>query len=237
MSLLMGVGGPASATFALPLVDDVVDSEDGDVGLVGDLEGSLESSVDDVETAVEEVVDPLVGEVVDVVDVVDDDVGDPDVVTTRPPVSSGDGPPGAPELDSSSLPDDGPATESVPSAEVISTLEAGEDQAALDRPSPSADRTAIDIRSDDRLEALLLAGSRPSTMSAETPPLDGVLAWLTEGPTIARVLAAPLALLGLLVRALLSAGSGLLAPLSLTAAIVIRQLYRARHTESMAPAS
>lgn len=93
-----------------------------------------------------------------------------------------------------------------------------------DTPGPSVSLADLGSLSQ-RDSAELGRGDRTSFLDLGT-----VSHWVWGGPLLARVVAIPLALLELVVRAMLSAGSGLVAPLSLLAAIVARRLSLVRTT-------
>jgi hypothetical protein len=84
------------------------------------------------------------------------------------------------------------------------------------------------------------AGPGPASESRDPSIYGRLLEWLTRtGPGTLRLLAGPLLGLEILVRALLSAGSGLVAPLSLLTAYVVHGVWsmRTRQTPVAGPAS
>lgn len=224
-SLDDGLGLPDEPVESLDLgpLDEVTSPVDeGLSSTMSIVEPLIEPVIEPIEEIVEPVVDPLIDEVLEPVvevpvdpDPLPDEGGDP-LPPPQPPEDAvgADPDPGA----STVLPTDPAAPEPTPGFEPAA--------------APGAARLGVGS-GDERLLPLLEAARFRSPVVLPVEPgstLEGILAWLSSGPAIVRVLAAPMELLWVLIRALISAGSGLVAPFSLLVALVVRQVREARRS-------
>ena len=223
VSLLM-VALPAQAGLG-DLVDDLVDPVE-DIPVVGDI---VEPIIEDVaDPIVEGTVEPVTG---DLVDPVVDEVLAPVVTPTVDPVVT-------PIVDEVVTPPldyvAPPVTETIPPVGTATTLPV----IASNQEAPAGGSAGFDlaVQSTTQIRSLqaalawqtaLVDGNviRPSTLDVDEPApvdlaaanwLNGLTNWLRSNvDALLNLLALPIRLLELLARALLTAGSGLIAPLSM----------------------
>lgn len=244
-SLDEGLGLPEEPVGSLDLgpLDEVASQVDEGVSaVVAVSEDLIEPVLDPVEEIVdpivEPVLDPLIDDLVDpILDPIVEDPVDPNP-DPLPEEGSGRSPASQPATDPTSPRSDGDAG---PAVSPVSLP----DRPIFEPSAPFIDQTAVPGRAagddselrDERLIPLLEAGRFRSPTALPIEPgstLSGILAWLSSGPAIIRVLAAPMELLWVLARALVSAGSGLIAPFSLLVALIVRQVREARRSSPVA---
>jgi hypothetical protein len=216
VSLLMAAL-PAQAGLG-DLVDDLLDPVE-DAQVVG---GTAEIVDDVVAPLAEDIVQPVAG---DLVDPVVDEVPTTTVTTVVPPV-----------VDDTTTPVSdiaiAPVTETIPpvvttTTTTIRVTESAQEEAARESIDIRSKRPLIGLETALALQMTLVDGSSTqlSELNVDQPAsenlvganwLDGLTSWLrnsTDG--LVKILALPIRLLEVLARALMTAGSGLIAPLSM----------------------
>jgi hypothetical protein len=226
LALVLSVAAPASGQIGL--IDDLVDT-------TGDLLDETIQTIGDLDTGIE-VVDDTVGTTVGVVDDVVGTVEEPDPEPQPDPE-----PPRSAEREPATPQPDTRQTEAA--SDDREAARPGDDAGEADLRSPSVTVEPIDESEDDGFAAAtgsdfdvrrtfdIFAADRMLT-SATTGPattlFDRALDWLTSSASLRSVLAGPLIALQVLLRALLSAGSGVVAPASMLAAILAVSLHDRR---------
>lgn len=228
--------------------DEVIDSSGSIVdGTVDDTGTALDESVDEVTTVVDDTGQDLTETVDSTTDPVTgtvDDTTDPALGTVDDPLPADDpAPPRSPATSpttSTTLP--GSSDSSGDEAADLDSLDLGEtgddeDEGAVVAPL-GGDPSEPGGFDTDRLTVLSAAGGVSDLGTLETVLLSAItdetlygrlLSWLTgAGAGILGTLAGPLLALEILFRALLSAGSGLVAPASLLASYLLRLVWESR---------
>jgi len=245
--LLFGAAAPVSADLLGGLTETVDEPVDATTDLVDD--GAESTVLDEPVDSLTDTVDETVGELTGVVDdTVDDTVTTTSTTTTTTTTTT------VPSSTTTTVPDDETDEGAVETSGEPPT--GSEEVIVAPQPPPSdgdggpASTSSVDtVLRTESLEVLSAplglteietAGLGPASESRDPSIYGRLLEWLTgTGPGALRLLAGPLLGLEILVRALLSAGSGLVAPLSLLTAYVVQGVWsmRTRQTPVTRPAS
>jgi hypothetical protein len=247
--LVLSAGAPAQADLLggpTELVDDtvdagaslIVDADDGITEVLDQAVGGTGAAIDEVVETVADVVVDTTDSVTDVVASPEEELGDvpadaaaddPPTTETTAPVVAGT-PPTAPG-------DGGSAFEPVEDSAAVAPAGTWTAPAA---PQPDLIASAVPGRGDDWLVVLAVLGSAGglSDLASLDPVVVGpamdatlygrLLAWLSAAGSGLGALAGQLLGLDILLRALLSAGSGLVAPISMFGAMLVRAMWTSR---------
>jgi hypothetical protein len=224
---------PAAADLLGDLTDEVEDTvddlvtNDGVSDLVDETEETLDETVDDVGETLSAIIDDTSEELIDTTTTTStpstttQTTTTTTTTTTAPAAST---PTTAPPGAGSSPGDDASSRDEVTGTPGVTEQPTeGTTVAELPGTGSGSDPTALRV----------VAAAEPAPLSEPSGP-DGavyarLLGWLTAGGFgVLGVLAAPLLGLEILLRALLSAGSGLVAPLSLLASYLVRLIWVGR---------